>query len=844
MTIIFYFIVLLCWNVWQTVCPASATTEATETTQNIIKPTETIPTLLSQLTVRSDWNYPPFEYLNTNGDPEGFNIDIIQAIGRVMNIKIKIDLGPWDEVRQQLENGKIDAIAGMFRTIERDKLVDFSIPHFIVSYAVFVRDDSDISSIEDIQDKTILVQNKDLGHDYVLENRIGEKIITRQNWDDVLKLLSKGQGDCAIVSRLQGIRLIKDLKLTNIHPVGAPIIQRKYCIAVKEGDSNLLFVINEGLSIIKTTGEYDRIYEKWFDVYESSSITFSRLLEFALWASIPIALLTFLVISWTWSLRRQVKSKTNHFENELNERRKTEVALRESEERYRRLTENAQDVIFRMSLPDGRYEYVNEASVSIFGYTPQEVLSQPLLIKELIHPDSQAFFKTAWENLLQGKAPKTYEYKTIDRNGKTRSLFQRNVLVHDEEGKLIAIEGIVTDITNQKAAEKERKQLEVQLHRAEKMETIGMLAGGVAHDLNNVLGAIVGYPDLLLQEIPSDSPMKKGLNAIKDSGEKAALIVQDLLTLARRSVSVSEVVNLNEVVSAYLKSREYQRLVETTKNIKVEGHLDPNLLNIIGSPVHLSKIIMNLVQNSKEAMSDGGIISLTTENIYLDRAVKGYDTVAQGDYIRLTVSDNGMGISPKDLERIFEPFYTRKTMGQSGSGLGMAIVWRAVKDHKGYIDIGSEQDKGTTVKIYFPVTRQEPATDSPQHFELSDYHGNNETILVIDDIDSQRDVATSILQKANYQVVTAASGEAALKYLENKSVDLLLLDMIMDDGMDGLETYEQILKKHPGQKAIIASGYSETERVRETQKLGAGAYIKKPFTLEVLVKTVKAELKR
>ncbi len=399
------------------------------------------------------------------------------------------------------------------------------------------------------------------------------------------------------------------------------------------------------------------------------------------------------------------------------------------------------------------------------------------------------------------------------------------------------------EMEERKQAEEEQKRLETQLQRAQKMEAIGTLAGGVAHDLNNVLSALVTYPELLLMEIPEDSPLRKPLLTMQKSGEKAAAIVQDLLTLARRGVFVEKVMNLNHIVSEYLISPEYGNLKDFHPNVKVETELKEDLLHVLGSPVHLSKTVMNLVSNAHEAMPDGGTILISTENRYVDQRIRGYDDVQGGDYVVLTVSDTGVGISSEDMERIFEPFYTKKVMGKSGTGLGMAVVWGTVKDHKGYIDIESTEGKGTTFTLYFPVTRKEPASDKAALY-IEDYMGKGESILLVDDIEEQRDMGSRILKKLGYTVTLVSSGEEAVDYLKNNSVDLLVLDMIMDPGIDGCETYKRILELHPKQKAIIVSGFSETDRVKEAQRLGAGAYVKKPFLLEKIGLAVRDELDR
>ena len=402
-----------------------------------------------------------------------------------------------------------------------------------------------------------------------------------------------------------------------------------------------------------------------------------------------------------------------------------------------------------------------------------------------------------------------------------------------EDGRLVQLQ-VATDITA-------LKEMEARLQRARKMEAIGTLAGGVAHDLNNILSGLVGYPELLLLDLPQDSEMRIIIETIKKSGEKAAAIVQDLLTLARRGVAVTDVLSLNQILKDYLASPEHRRLKSNHPQVTVRCESAATLFNIIGSPVHLGKTVMNLVTNAAEAMPRGGEIVLSTSNCYLDQPLQGFETIPEGEYVRLRVEDPGVGISTQDLERIFEPFYTKKKMGRSGTGLGMAVVWGTVKDHSGYIDARSIEGRGTIFDLYFPITREHMGPEAVQ-VPIEHYRGTGETVLVVDDIKEQRDLAAFMLKRLNYQVRTAACGADAVDYLRRHPVDILVLDMIMDADMDGLDTYREVLKIKPGQKAIIASGFSESERVLEAQRLGAGAYIRKPYRLEQIGMALKTQL--
>jgi PAS domain S-box-containing protein len=516
--------------------------------------------------------------------------------------------------------------------------------------------------------------------------------------------------------------------------------------------------------------------------------------------------------------------------------------LEQSENKYRELVETANSIILRINR-QGRITFSNKFAQRFFGFTETEFFERDAA--EIMWPKSRTTRRdfANWIHVLEKDPdrPLVSENETELRNKERVWIAWTYKPIFNTDGQFREILCIGNDITELKLADIEKKDLQAQLQRAQKMEAIGTLAGGVAHDLNNILSGIVSYPELILMDLDEHSPLVKPILTIQKSGEKAAAIVQDLLTLARRGVAATEVVNLNSIISEYLLSPEHERLLLDHPDVKVSHQLDANLLNILGSPVHLSKTVMNLVSNAAEAMSDGGKIFIRTENRHEDKPLNAFDDIGKGDYVTLTVKDTGIGISSEDIERIFEPFYTKKSMGRSGTGLGMAVVWGTVKDHRGYIDIKSQEGEGTAITLYFPVTRQE-LERSADLFDLAAIKGNGESILVIDDIAEQRQIASEMLEKLGYRVTTVDSGEAAVEYLVNHTADLIVLDMIMDPGIDGLETYQKILQIRPGQRTIIASGYSESERVKEAQRIGAGTYIKKPYLIEKFGSAVKAEL--
>lgn len=443
-------------------------------------------------------------------------------------------------------------------------------------------------------------------------------------------------------------------------------------------------------------------------------------------------------------------------------------------------------------------------------------------------------FRSVWRTGEPGQLPASY-YEDARMQG-----WRQNSVYKLPTGEIVSV---FEDITPQKKAEEDKAAMELRLQRAQKMEAIGLMAGGIAHDLNNILSAIVGYPDLLLLQLAPDSQLRKPIKAIKGAGERAATVVADLLTVARGVASARTPADLNGLVKEYLDSPEFLQLQSSYPTVVFNTDLGNGVPVIECSPVHVLKCIMNLAVNGAEALTTSGTVSISTMAFRPDKRWKRQQGLDTPLFALLTISDDGTGISASDIDHIFEPFYTKKEMGKrSGSGLGLSVVWNTMKEHGGTVLVESSR-KGTSFSLYFPASEKQ-IIDSEAVSLLQNARGTGEVILIVDDEPQQCELAVKMVEHLGYVAFCAGSGEEAVAYLKKNDADLLLLDMLMEPGISGRETFQRIKQFKPGQRAIIVSGFSENEDVQATIEMGAGGFVKKPYSLTILAKAIHGELGR
>jgi len=528
----------------------------------------------------------------------------------------------------------------------------------------------------------------------------------------------------------------------------------------------------------------------------------------------------------------QLLSAVSHQVALAIDRKRSLQKLIRSEDRFRQLFEHSNDAILVYN-PNGKIVDCNKRATEMLGYTRVEFFE--LTFSELFYPSDH---KTGEQ--LYGGLEKYGHFRFESRLIKSDltyidvELSAKNL---DQLEQPVA-EVIIRDITAVKIAREEKRILQEKLNRSKKMEALGLMASGVAHDLNNILSGVVSYPELILLKLDEGHEVEPLVNAIFEAGKRAAEVVADLLTIARSAANIREIHRIDLLVLDYLYSPECQVLKTRFPDVVIRTNFSNRELRISCSPVHVKKSLMNLITNGAEAIQGRGEIVIETDckpcsNTVLASGENG----GSGDCVTLAVRDNGPGVGDDEIEHIFEPFYSRKAMGRSGSGLGLAVVWNTMENHDGRVRVATSS-KGTCFTLFFPISigKREDADDGA---ETVRYQGNGERILVVDDEPQLRDIASKMLSALGYSTDVVASGEKALEFLEKKSVDLVVLDMMMEPGLNGRQVYEKILEIRPGQKTVIASGYSESEDVDACLKLGVGGFVKKPYSFAQLSKVVR-----
>ena len=523
----------------------------------------------------------------------------------------------------------------------------------------------------------------------------------------------------------------------------------------------------------------------------------------------------------------------SHVQYTVNKRKAADDALRESQEKYRTILESIEEGCFETDI-DGNLTFFSNPFLKILGYSRDELLGANT--DKYTSLDTAAEMNRITARLREtGKPENVSDYDVVCNDGSSLSLELSVSLLKDQDGLPMGYRGVLRDVSERKKADVEKHKLESQLQQAQKMESIGTLAGGIAHDFNNILMGIQGNASLMLLKIESDHPNYEKIKNIEKYVQNGTELTKQLLGFARRGKYLIKATDLNEIID-----KSSGLFARTKKEIRVHTELKDDLWTAEVDRGQIEQVLLNLYVNAWQAMTKGGDLYLQTDNIILDRSyVKPYK-VDPGRYVKISVSDTGVGIDKETQERIFEPFFTTKEMGR-GTGLGLASVYGIIKSHGGYINVYSERERGTVFTIYLPATEKEIARETDA--APTPIVKGSGTILLIDDEKMILDVGIELLEELGYSVISAMSGSEAIEIFQKdqNKIDLIIMDMIMP-GMGGGETFDRLKEIDAEVKVLLSSGYSINGQATKILRRGCDGFIQKPFNMNQLAEKVQGIL--
>jgi two-component system cell cycle sensor histidine kinase/response regulator CckA len=762
----------------------------------------------------------PFSSTGANGAPEGFTIDLLAAIERTMGLHFERTVGSTEAITLAFRERKLELLQSYAQTPRRESFADFSVPYLTMAGSIFTRkNETRIKSFADLRGRRVMVHQGSLGEQLLRAAGLEASIVHVESVEQALRKLDAGENDATLVSRLTGLATAHHFGLKNIQPSGEPVpgYSVRYCFAVQEGDRVLLAQLNEGLAILQRTGEFERIYRHWFGhVDPAPGYT---MLDIALAVATGLALALAIAI---WAVIRQRGLHTRIA-------RQAEQ-LRASEERYRGVFETSQEGFLLLwpiekSPPDFAVEDSNHAAWRILSLSGPPVPGTAL--RGLTPCCTECCDLLAFA-LAPGR-PTVFEHTPAAGSTSYTAL---RVSVTRIGPRILVV---ISDLTETRRAEQQLQVREQQLRQNQKLEAVGTLASGVAHDFNNILTSILGNTDIAGMDLPPGSSVHAQLDEIRAASERARQLIRQILTYTRHAEAHREVLRLTSLIEECL------RFLRATirSSITIRHHRSAGSTEIEGDATQIHQVLMNLCTNAAQAMGDApGLLEITEETLSITPAsVAQHPQLSPGEFVRITIRDTGCGMTPEVQQRMFEPFFTTKPPGQ-GTGLGLSVVHGIMQNHHGAIAVSSKPGEGTLFHLYFPLASR-PTPNAATTTDNGPPRGRGQRLLLIDDEQPIVRAASQLLTRLGYQVSAHHDVSAALAEFEKNpaAFALVITDLTMPK-MTGLEVIQRVLALRPEIPAIVMSGFMNESDLATARKLGVTRVLEKPLTLSDLGRTV------
>ncbi|PTX98586.1 transporter substrate-binding domain-containing protein [Opitutus sp. ER46] len=752
-------------------------------------------------------NYP-FSYRTAQGNIAGFAYDLAREIERVMALRFERVEGPTQEINAAFREGRLDLLQSYADSPERAKEVGFSVPYTTMAGAIFVRvGDRRVSSFTDLRRLRVAVHQGSLGETVLRRAGFEAAIVPARSVEDTLQKVARGEADATLVGRLSGLALAHHIGLKNIRalPAKVPHYEVRYCFAVHRSNSELLARINEGLAILVRTGRFDEIHEQWFGHIEPVGYS-------ALQVSLAVAVglgLALIVSLWAVVRLRRLQRRIL----------RQQEALRASEEWHRTLFEGAHDglvVLERDAAGELNVRQINPAALALLGAAP---LPTGTPLRQVL--DSEAPLLEQLTPAIARGGTAEFEYQRAGKAAwwrvKVGPLGQHTLLS-------------LADATDAVRTREQLREQEQRLMQSQKLEAIGTLAGGVAHDFNNILTAIFGNTEVSLLTLPPDRPEVELLQRVMQAAGRARQLVRQILTFSRHQATVKQPLHTGPVIQETLDLlRSAAR-----STVTLEFRATPGLPPVMADPGQLHQVLMNIGMNAVQALRGStGRLTLTEDLVEFpapDRMPP--PGLPPGRYVRIGLQDTGPGIPPNVLPRIFEPFFSTKPAGE-GTGLGLSVVHGIMHQHGGAVTVASELGHGTRFDLYFPVSDAPPALfREPEPKPAS---GRGEMILLVDDDDDCLRGVRQALTQLGYRVTAFSRAEEALAAYRARpdGFRLIITDLAMP-GMNGLQFVSAVRTLDPEKPIVLASGFFSEAEEAEAHRLHVSRCIHKPLTVSLL----------
>lgn len=770
------------------------------------------------LVIASSNNFPPINSLDDKGQLIGFARDMSSAVAKAIGAEVTyMHSGIWPDVLKWLATGKADLIHDTGYNIERESYLDFTDPIIEMPESIFVRNQQyNINNLSSLYGKKVACVNRHITHIYLQKFKEIQCYLVNTPSEGLIALI-RGDVEAFIYPEQIVFYLAQQLKfLEKIKVTGEPLRVLSWSMTVKDGNKEVLKQLNRGITAVKDSGEYQIIYNKWFGKklfsgYSKTEVTIIII------SSVLISLLFALVIGF-FLYSRKTKMANN--------------ILAESESKYRTLADKLPQSIFLKDV-NSNYISCNQQYADSIGIKPNDIVGKN---DYDFHPEHAKEYRDGDKLIME--SGETHEFvESYIEAGKTLYIHTTKTPVYSDNGAIKGVLGIFLDIT-------EQKNLQKQLLQSQKMESIGQLTGGIAHDFNNILASILGYSELAISNFANESGtnLNKYLTEIHHAGERGRDLVADMLAFGRTTPGEVRSVNPELIISEVLQ------LLKPTlpSSVFINVNIASELPFIMADPVQMHQVITNLVINAYHAIGEHGKIELTLHAPhYLEGVCNSCHKHFAGEFIEISIHDNGPGIPKDNIEHIFEPFFTTKVVGK-GSGLGLSVVHGILHKCNGHILVESEKNTGTNFRLIL-----QPSITGTEHYEVADDNSEmtapaveNKCIMVVDDEPGISSFVTELLNINGYKVQAFNDPLAALKCFTSdpNSIDLLITDQTMPK-LTGAELAEKLISLNPKLPVILCTGYSENINEEKSHQLGIAAFIKKPVVTSKLLDLVATLLR-